>query len=632
MHEGEPARAERARVLLGRHRARAPRIAAAENSTMRFGDPRGLVMADASENFSVTLAAREGHIFARMWARARATRARAARGFAGASKGHSDAEPRCLYAILRVSPDATDAQIKDGFRRAAKRLHPDALARGDANEADARTDTFVRAVAAYEILSCERRRALYDAERSSRWLRAPSGGFAASAGASETSEDEHDPWASLFRHSEVLRDYRGAVHALVPRAALRRELYTALARVLGGPQLDVEAVLAGARWPKYFEAEERASVAAAERGDDPAAFRTQGVDLMHVVSGRTLLAAVRERRVEAIEWTHTLALRGDANGDEDGDANGDERDANGDEIENDPGDERPPSPGTPPPSRPSPDAVLELVIDGRVAATATRLVPGGDVTVRANVVEGDPDAPPEASLLAADLDNWAGRAREDDSSGDADSGADADSGGADSGLGYRARGPNGEACVVSGLVGSFNRAEIRDADGVLTHVVVAHATPGVTHLHWFDATRGTCVGRATRAWMPPGADWLAAPRSVHHANGGWYFELPPGPPRATRRVPEHRRIPGPAASRHVFDEFRDDFTEGLGLGFGFGDRGRGVRFGNRAGASRAKPTAVPPAAAIFTAAFRTLDRERGENHGVEGAMRRAWTSVFGARD
>ena len=283
---------------------------------------------------------------------------------------------------------------QDGFRRAAKRLHPDALARGDANEADARTDTFVRAVAAYEILSCERRRALYDAERSSRWLRAPSGGFAASAGASETSEDEHDPWASLFRHSEVLRDYRGAVHALVPRAALRRELYTALARVLGGPQLDVEAVLAGARWPKYFEAEERASVAAAERGDDPAAFRTQGVDLMHVVSGRTLLAAVRERRVEAIEWTHTLALRGDANGDGDGDANGDERDANGDEIENDPGDERPPSPGTPPPSRPSPDAVLELVIDGRVAATATRLVPGGDVTVRANVVEGDPDAPP----------------------------------------------------------------------------------------------------------------------------------------------------------------------------------------------------------------------------------------------
>ena len=454
-----------------------------------------------------------------MGARAR-DRARAARGFAGASKGHSDAEPRCLYAILRVSPDATDAQIKDGFRRAAKRLHPDALARGDANEADARTDTFVRAVAAYEILSCERRRALYDAERSSRWLRAPSGGFAASAGASETSEDEHDPWASLFRHSEVLRDYRGAVHALVPRAALRRELYTALARVLGGPQLDVEAVLAGARWPKYFEAEERASVAAAERGDDPAAFRTQGVDLMHVVSGRTLLAAVRERRVEAIEWTHTLALRGDANGDEDGDANGDERDANGDEIENDPGDERPPSPGTPPPSRPSPDAVLELVIDGRVAATATRLVPGGDVTVRARTLSKAtptrrprrPSSPP-TSTTGPDAPAKTTRVGMPTRVPTPTRGCR---------LGARAPRARAERRGVRrlGLVGSFNRAEIRDADGVLTHVVVAHATPGVTHLHWFDATRGTCVGRATRAWMPPGADWFAAPRSVHHANGG----------------------------------------------------------------------------------------------------------------
>ena len=582
-----------------------------------------LVAGDASsENFSFTLAAREGHIFARMWARARATRARAARGFAGASSGPSDAEPRCLYAILRVSPDATDAQIKDGFRRAAKRLHPDVLARGDANEADARTDTFVRAVAAYEILSCERRRALYDAERSSRWLRGAPGGFAASAGRSKASEDEHDPWASLFRHSEVLRDYRGAVDALVPRAALRRELYAALARVLGGPELDVEAVLAGARWPKYFEAEERASVAAAERGDDPAAFRTQGVDLMHVVSGRTLLAAVRERRVEAIEWTHTLALRGDGDGDGDGDAHAND-------IENVPGDERPPSPGMPPPPRPGddpspppPDAVLELVIDGRVAATATRLVPGGDVTVRAGAVD-------EASLVAANLNNWAGREHEDVDDAHiwgSESGAES---GAELGRGYRARGAGGEACVVSGLVGSFDRAEIRDADGVLAHVVVAHATPGVTHLHWFDALRGECVGRATRAWMPPGAHWLAAPRSVDHARGGWYFELPPGPPRARdARVGENRRIPGRAASRHVFDEFRDDFTEGLGLGLGFRDRA-----GTGASKAKAKPpaTPIPPAAAIFTAAFRTLDRERGENHGVEGAMRRVWTSVFGAR-
>ena len=193
---------------------------------------------------------------------------------------------------------------------------------------------------------------------------------------------------------------------------------------------------AGARWPKYFEAEERASAAAAERGDDPAAFRTQGVDLMHVVSGRTLLAAVRERRVEAIEWKHTLALRG-------GRGRGRGRDgdgiAHGDDIENVPGDERPPSAGTPSrprpgddPSPPPPDAVLELVIDGRVAATATRLVPGGDVTVRAGAVD-------EASLVAADLNNWAGREHEDVDDGHiwgAKSGAES---GAESGRGPRAR-------------------------------------------------------------------------------------------------------------------------------------------------------------------------------------------------
>jgi hypothetical protein len=33
--------------------------------------------------------------------------------------------------------------------------------------------------------------------------------------------------------------------------------------------------------------------------------------------------------------------------------------------------------------------------------------------------------------------------------------------------------------------------------------------------------------------------------------------------------------------------------------------------------------------ALFTTAFRLLDRERGEEHGVEGAARRAWNALFG---
>jgi len=40
---------------------------------------------------------------------------------------------------------------------------------------------------------------------------------------------------------------------------------------------------------------------------------------------------------------------------------------------------------------------------------------------------------------------------------------------------------------------------------------------------------------------------------------------------------------------------------------------------------------LPPAVALFTTAFRLLDHERGEEHRVRGAARRAWTSVFGGR-
>jgi hypothetical protein len=46
---------------------------------------------------------------------------------------------------------------------------------------------------------------------------------------------------------------------------------------------------------------------------------------------------------------------------------------------------------------------------------------------------------------------------------------------------------------------------------------------------------------------------------------------------------------------------------------------------------RRRCTPLPPAVALFTTAFRLLDRERGNEHGVLGAARRAWTSVFGGR-
>ena len=191
------------------------------------------------------------------------------------------AEPSCAYDMLRVAPSATPAEIKTAFRRTARRLHPDA---GPPSEADRRTDVFVKAVAAYEILSCERRRALYDAERRWTWDAAKNKN-AASPSDAGADPGPRAPWAFILRHSEVLRDYGASVDALVPRGALRREIYAALGDALAGPELDVEAVATGDAFPKFFEAEERSGGLAANLG----------VDLMHVVSGRTLLAAVRER-------------------------------------------------------------------------------------------------------------------------------------------------------------------------------------------------------------------------------------------------------------------------------------------------------------------------------------------------
>ena len=208
-------------------------------------------------------------------------------------------------------------------RRVAKRLHPDVVVGGGGGgveNLDADTDTFVRAVAAYEILSCERRRAMYDTERRANgWMRGAAAGFAAGGagpggGASSSSSSSSrqtpgdgrggggDPWASIFEHSEILREYRGAVDALVPRRRLREEIYAALADVIEGPALDVEEVRAGVRFPKYFEAEERATGTVMESF---AGFG--GLGGFGFGGGRMSLIEYR-RRLFAIDFTAAQAL------------------------------------------------------------------------------------------------------------------------------------------------------------------------------------------------------------------------------------------------------------------------------------------------------------------------------------
>ncbi|MBD2312170.1 J domain-containing protein [Desertifilum sp. FACHB-1129] len=60
------------------------------------------------------------------------------------------------YHILEVSPTATQAEIKQAYRRLAKRFHP------DTQSATADRDRIVQVNAAYEVLSDPQRRRTYD--------------------------------------------------------------------------------------------------------------------------------------------------------------------------------------------------------------------------------------------------------------------------------------------------------------------------------------------------------------------------------------------------------------------------------------------------------------------------------------
>jgi hypothetical protein len=63
-----------------------------------------------------------------------------------------------LYALLGVSADASDDEIRHSYRSLARTHHP------DASPGEAPADGFRRIVAAYEVLGDERRRAAYDRE------------------------------------------------------------------------------------------------------------------------------------------------------------------------------------------------------------------------------------------------------------------------------------------------------------------------------------------------------------------------------------------------------------------------------------------------------------------------------------
>ncbi|XP_062204633.1 uncharacterized protein LOC133906679 [Phragmites australis] len=72
---------------------------------------------------------------------------------------------RSYYAVLGVQPGASAAEIRAAYHRLAMRWHPDKLANGrvDPALAEEAKSRFQQIHEAYQVLSDEKRRALYDA-------------------------------------------------------------------------------------------------------------------------------------------------------------------------------------------------------------------------------------------------------------------------------------------------------------------------------------------------------------------------------------------------------------------------------------------------------------------------------------
>ncbi len=79
-----------------------------------------------------------------------------------------------LYAVLGVTPAATDDEIRRAFRTQAKRWHPDRFAAGPPERRE-RAERRIRAViAAYAVLNSPLRRAAYDRAHGYQFTRATS--------------------------------------------------------------------------------------------------------------------------------------------------------------------------------------------------------------------------------------------------------------------------------------------------------------------------------------------------------------------------------------------------------------------------------------------------------------------------
>ncbi|KAL0034009.1 hypothetical protein WJX79_002800 [Trebouxia sp. C0005] len=179
-----------------------------------------------------------------------------------------------LYALLDISPTASASEIKRAFRQKAKLYHP------DVRQSNKDGGQFARILVAYQVLSNNRQRELYDLSLKSTSAsvhRAAEEGSRQAEQQFHQSEAEWVPGAGWFAWATKPSTKPNASQVDRLRAELRTEFNAAVRHAYLGPRVRMDT----GELPEAFEGEERT---------------VAGVgDVLHLVSGRQLLGVVRER-------------------------------------------------------------------------------------------------------------------------------------------------------------------------------------------------------------------------------------------------------------------------------------------------------------------------------------------------
>ncbi|BDA49240.1 probable chaperone protein DnaJ at N-terminal half [Coccomyxa sp. Obi] len=478
-------------------------------------------------------------------------------------KNNSDNET--LYDILGVARTSNVVNIKAAFRKRAKELHPDIQ---NSSPLDDKKSAFLRVLTAYKVLSDERERQLYDLSLDSRASRIAK----EAAQGSQTSRRDEDEgewvqgggwrtWvARTVRNRDAIRP-RNELDRL--RAELRGDFRSALRHAYLGPKLN----LGKGELPDAFEAEERS---------------VPGLgDLLHIVSGRTLIGIVRERRTDRLDnsarsvheylnpasqqWAKGIPRMSQPLPSSNT-SRSSSSECRHDSLKREPGSSVLSSPhpsgagdgeikdsswhaseacphmngqcdeaGTDVKWQPH----LSREHDGRQTSQILELILQ-DELVAVAVRQKRPLAPTCGPVQMAD-DRWESP-RSQKVRGDAQQGQTscANGKGEDRGPDRYHEGGSGRKIISmytaeGQLLCNLDDGQLHGGclDGRVKFSVIRSATPLVRHLYFVAEAGGkrTVVCRCKRAWMPPASTWLFPPRSSLHAIGGYYFEWPSHKPK-----------------------------------------------------------------------------------------------------